>query len=669
MTKVQKKQIIGTILFILATIQIINFARLRVTVFPVFYLDFSNRSLLNLIIADLNWPFKFFNYLVYYLLGWAGLLTPFFFYLLGYTFFSKKETQRIKRKRVVLIWGLGELALLIYVVNYVSFIILPNSIQPGVVAHIFANYLKKIGGFAFISLFFIWSGITYYLFLNKSNWKILLKRFGKNFKRFFFMLTQIFSKLMQPNRRRRNSRQQQQLQKLKEEKRQLAYEKKQLKKENDQIKKNEEEKNGFQKAEVDLVDQSTVAEVSTEPDEDPHLKQAYIDVDFNTINIKEFDSRKLAFDFNFEALASTVKNEVNSEEFESLSKKIENTFSSQGIILNQSGMTIGPRLFRFEYDFPENIQLKEIEKFENELSYRLGGMKVNFEIPIAGTSKFGIYIGRDNPDTLGLKTYFNEIQNRQEKVPMLMGIAPDGQGYWCDATAFPHLLVGGTTGSGKSVFLNSIIINLIAVSSKIPVNILLIDPKHVEFTPYKKLSQLAHPIITESEDARKILIEAEQLMDTRYQRITQAGVRNIFEYNEQTEQEELTDIDIMPFLFIIIDEFADLVMQDKSGQIKKSIIRIAQKSRAVGIHVVIATQRPSADIIDGLIKANFPSRVAFKTSSKVDSRIVLDENGSESLLGKGDMIVKIPVDDKKRLQGIFVSIKEIKNVVHSKSIE
>ncbi len=157
--------------------------------------------------------------------------------------------------------------------------------------------------------------------------------------------------------------------------------------------------------------------------------------------------------------------------------------------------------------------------------------------------------------------------------------------------------------------------------------------------------------------ARDILTEACEVMEQRYEKVTHAGVRNIFEYNNLEEKTEP-----MPFLFIIIDEFADLVMQDKSDSIKRSIIRLAQKSRAVGIHVILATQRPSAKVIDGLIKANFPARVSFKTSSKVDSRIILDENGAEYLLGKGDMIVKTSSDDKSRLQGIFISIEEIKKI-------
>jgi S-DNA-T family DNA segregation ATPase FtsK/SpoIIIE len=220
----------------------------------------------------------------------------------------------------------------------------------------------------------------------------------------------------------------------------------------------------------------------------------------------------------------------------------------------------------------------------------------------------------------------------------------------------PHLLVGGTTGSGKSVFLNNVITGLMAASTKKPVNIILIDPKRVEFTPYQEIPQLAHPILTEVVDAVAILEEAEKLMDQRYNRITKLSVRNITEYNEQEEEK-------MPFLFVIIDEFSDLVMQDESGNVKKSIIRLAQKSRAVGIHVIIATQRPSSDVIDGLIKANFPARIAFKTSSKVDSRIILDENGAEVLLGKGDMIVRTSKIPQLRLQGINISIEEIKAVV------
>ena len=243
-------------------------------------------------------------------------------------------------------------------------------------------------------------------------------------------------------------------------------------------------------------------------------------------------------------------------------------------------------------------------------------------------------------------------------MPVFLGVAADGKEKWDDLTAFPHLLIAGTTGSGKSVFLNSVILNLMALSDKQPINMVLIDPKRVEFAPFAGVKQLAHSIITETDDARNLLSEAEALMEERYKLISKASVRNIGDYNKKKKAGKK-----MPYLFVLIDEFADLIMQDRSGNVKDSVIRLAQKSRAVGIHVVIATQRPSAKVIDGLIKANFPARIAFKTASKVDSRIILDENGAEDLLGQGDMLAKTSGDEARRLQAAYVSIEEVNKIV------
>lgn len=652
--------LLAGILIALALIQIFNFARWNIYIKPVINLDFHNRGIITVILSLLNWPFKGFNYFLVFLLGWAALLTPLFLLTLAFSFItSKRETDKVKRKRLIMLWGLAEISFLVYVINFTARFVVNPSVRPGYIAEIFGRYLGKIGGFSLIPLFFLWSLIAFIIYLRQSSWRAFFKEVKRRFSLLIQAITGLMAKKAQQSKT--NGAKGKKLPAKKQPK-ELEYDKKK----SEPKKKAEEKKSPAQKGkeeafvtESEELDSST-AETETMPltEEKSPRKEGtprIIDVDYETVVIKEFDTTRRELSFKYEALTTNVEHEIDKVSVEELAGKIEESFNELGIILKRSGVTAGPRLLRFEYDFPKGIQLKEIEKKQEELSYRLGGINLDIELPIPGTNKFGIYIGRDKPDMLGLGSYLQEIESREEHVPLLLGVSADGRGIWTDAVSFPHLLIGGTTGSGKSVFLNNIILNLMAVSVNEPVNIILIDPKRVEFTPYKEISQLSHPIITDVDEARAILEEAEQLMDERYERVTKVSVRNIFEYNDQQEEK-------MPFLFIIIDEFSDLVMQDKSGQIKKSIIRLAQKSRAVGIHVIIATQRPSSDVIDGLIKANFPARITFKTSSKVDSRIILDENGAENLLGKGDMIVKTGADNRQRLQGIYIGIDEIKEV-------
>ncbi|MBN1409222.1 MAG: DUF87 domain-containing protein [Spirochaetales bacterium] len=647
MKKQQKKYILGTLLFVLASIQIINFAQLDITKFPQFFLDFTNRNILNLIVADVNWPFKMFNYTLYYLFGWIALITPLFFIVLGTTYFTQRDTQKVKRKRIILILGMGELAFLVYVVNYVSFIILPDTIQPGKIALIFARYLRKIGGFSFIFVFFAWSFISYILYIKKSSWKAFFRKTGTIIKLFFMSFSNAIGHLFQTGKINRQQRKREkQLLKL-DDRKEIEF----------QEESEEEEDTDSEETETEILEsenQKTIKQ-SVQVDKIPD-NEDIIQAEFQAVQIEDSDSTKTAFKFNYSALLETEISTIDKDKINELVKKVENIFKSLGIVLNHTGVTTGPRLIRLEYQLPSGVQLKEIEKCKEELSFRLGGINLDIELPIPNTDRFGIYLGREEPDKPGLGSYLKDIDDRKENIPLLVGITADGNSYWEDITSFPHLLIGGTTGSGKSVFLNNVILNLMAVSEYKPVSIILIDPKRVEFAPYKNIPQLAHKIITDVNEAMLLTEEAEQLMEQRYKQITKIGVRNITEYNEQEDKK-------IPYLFIIIDEFADFVMQDQSDQFKKSIIRLAQKSRAVGIHIVIATQRPSADIIDGLIKANFPARISFKTSSKVDSRIILDENGAEDLLGKGDMIIKTTSNPRKRLQGIFVSLNEIKDLV------
>lgn len=669
--KSEKKRIIAIVLFIIAFIQIFNFARLNVGVFPEFYLDFQGMSLFEFTKANLNWPFKIINYYLYFLFGWAGLLTPLVLSAIAWTLFEPRETDKVRRKRIIILWAVLEIVFLVYIINYISFIIAPG-LRPGyIVSEIFARYLRKVGGFAFITLFFIWSFISYILFVVKSDWhrffivswKFIKTAMVKSLELFLYLLS---FKTSDKKVGKKSVNQK----KITDKTIKKSNQKRITSEVGDRFNVDQET------PEISKADKTGLGKVSEKYDSDSgslsddSIKNKFlnskteentIDVPFEKHLINEIDTTTLDYAFDYDSLIESKKGEEDEEYIMKLADNIEKNLLRFGINVKRSGLTLGPRMIRFEYDFPNDISLKEIIKHQEELSHRMGGVNLTIEMPIPGTERFGIYCEREYPDLLGFGDYLNadNLNNKSSEgheIPLFLGVAPDGKALWHDATTFPHLMVSGTTGSGKSVFLNNIILNLVAFSKESPVNMILIDPKRVEFAPYRNLKQLSTPIITDTDDARTVLKEAEDLMEDRYSRITDSAVRNICEYNKTSEVS-------MPYIFIIIDEFADLVMQDKSGEIKKSVIRLAQKSRAVGIHVIIATQRPSSDVIDGLIKANFPARVAFKVSGKVDSRIILDENGAEELLGKGDMICKISSDLKYRLQGVYVSIDEIKSIV------
>jgi S-DNA-T family DNA segregation ATPase FtsK/SpoIIIE len=650
MTKRESRRLWGTVLLIFGTIQIINFAVRDINAFPIFHLDFVERGIFPVFFANLNWPFKVMNYFLYIGLGWTAFLLPLFLIALAVTLFNKKETKRIKFRRLSIIWGVGELMLLVYLANFLSFVIVSPSIQAGILADLFARYLQKVGGSSFLIVFFLYSFISYLLFVTNSTWRLLFARLGIKAKN----SAKDFGNIIANNLSTKELRDERQ---IRQKKRELKAEARKKPKRIAQRKtKFVSAADEFDDLELDREDPPAEVRDKQGKTEAPGKEEA-VDAEYEVINIKEFDSTETKGSFAFESLFFNSTEEEAEEFIAEMAKQLLANFSSWGIQLKNPHIVKGPHLLRFDFEIPRNIQLKQIEKYREELSYRMGGRKIDLELPIKGTDRFGVYIERENPDKLGLREYLSEIGDSKHAVPFLVGVQADGKAVWRDAAKFPHLLIAGSTGSGKSVFLNTVVLNLLALSDIKPVNLILIDPKRVEFSPFTGIPQLATPIVTDVQEAANVLRDAEEVMEQRYHRVTKMKVRNIEEYNQVSS-------DPMPYLFIIVDELSDLLMQDSTKTIKASLIRLAQKSRAVGIHLIVATQRPSSDIIDGLIKSNFPARIAFKTSGKVDSRIILDEGGAENLLGNGDMMEKTVAGERNRLQGVFVSIGEIQKIVN-----
>jgi DNA segregation ATPase FtsK/SpoIIIE, S-DNA-T family len=359
----------------------------------------------------------------------------------------------------------------------------------------------------------------------------------------------------------------------------------------------------------------------------------------------------------------TAKRERMADEIKRNVKIIEATLATFGVECKVIGVNPGPAVTQYELQPGPGVQVKRITALQNDLSLALAAAPLRIEAPIPGKAAVGIEVPNKSMSLVTIREVLETAAFREGTHTLALALGNDvsGQSIVGDLTRMPHLLIAGATGQGKSVCINALITSLLFQVTPDHLRLLLIDPKRVELTNYNGLPHLALPVLVESHQAAAALRWAVAEMDRRYKLFSAEGVRNIAAYNEKATQRLARQI---PYIVIVIDELADLMMV-AAGEIEELICRIAQLARAVGIHLVIATQRPSTDIITGLIKANIPSRIAFAVGSQVDSRVILDTGGAEKLLGRGDMLYQ-PVDAGKptRIQGAFVSDPEVESVVN-----
>ena len=339
---------------------------------------------------------------------------------------------------------------------------------------------------------------------------------------------------------------------------------------------------------------------------------------------------------------------------------IQRTLQSFGIDVDMGEVNIGPSVTQYTLKPAEGVKLSRITNLTSNLGLALAAHPLRMEAPIPGRSLVGIEVPNKSIAFVGLRSLLTELNERKKEFQLGFSLGRDvtGQGVFADLARMPHVLVAGSTGSGKSVTIHSLLMGLLFFNPPEFLKLIMIDPKRVELTHYNGVPHLMSPVITDPKKAIQALRWAVSEMDKRYTQLEAAGARDIASYNADTAQE-----DIMPYLVIVIDELADL-MTTFPREVEASIVRIAQMARAVGIHLVISTQRPSVDVITGLIKANVPTRIALQTVSQIDSRTILDMAGAEKLLGKGDMLY-MPADAGKprRIQGVYVSDGEVKRVV------
>ncbi len=346
-------------------------------------------------------------------------------------------------------------------------------------------------------------------------------------------------------------------------------------------------------------------------------------------------------------------------------EKLEKTFEEFSIKAKVVNIQCGPVITRYELTLAPGIKLNKVVSLSDNIALSLAAQRVRIVAPIPGKNTIGVEVPNKirSMVTLGDIITLPEFQKEYKPVEVALGKDIAGNPIKINIRDCPHLLIAGATGSGKSVCLNSIIMNLIYFNSPSELKFLLIDPKFVELKIYNGIPHLLYPVITNPREAISALKYLVYEMENRYKLLDKIGARDIIRYNQKVAELKEEEFKVLPYIILIIDEFADLMMM-VSKQIEELIVRLAQKARAVGIHLILATQRPSVDVITGLIKANFPTRIAFQVASKVDSRTILDTIGAEKLLGKGDMLLSMGNrPGLVRIQGAYVSDEEIEHVI------
>ncbi|MFM7208160.1 MAG: DNA translocase FtsK [Planctomycetaceae bacterium] len=382
---------------------------------------------------------------------------------------------------------------------------------------------------------------------------------------------------------------------------------------------------------------------------------------------------------NLDLLLATEYLELDQQEQEvrERAKVLEKTFGEFGFKVKVVEIETGPVISQYEIELEAGLRLSKITNLADDLAIALRVPSVRIVAPIPGKNSVGIEVPNTTRQMVRLREVIEETQAkaRTMKIPIFLGKDVAGNPMVVDMASMPHLLIAGRTGTGKSVCLNSIIVSMLMTRRPDEVRMLMIDPKMVELTPYKALPHLMHPVVTDMKKAEAILAWAVGKMEERYALLAKVGVRHLTQYNAlgreellrriapETEEEAAAVPTTMPFIVMIADEIADMLMT-AGKEIEAHIIRLAQKSRAVGIHLILATQKPTVDVITGLIKSNLPARIAFQVASRTDSRVVLDEMGAERLLGNGDMLFLSPGTSQiLRGQGTFLSDDEIGRVM------
>jgi DNA segregation ATPase FtsK/SpoIIIE, S-DNA-T family len=350
----------------------------------------------------------------------------------------------------------------------------------------------------------------------------------------------------------------------------------------------------------------------------------------------------------------------NGEHVARIAEALVQTLANFGVDANVIGQISGPRVTRYELKLAPGTKVSKVAALKDDLSYALATTEIRILAPIPGKQAVGVELPNTSPNLVTLGDIFEGLPQSSSPLAVWLGKDISGQAVWTDLARMPHILIAGTTGSGKSGCINTILTSVLLRSSPDDVRMILIDPKRIELGYYESIPHLLAPVVSSPKEATAVLRNVVAEMERRYEQLSKVRARNLPEANRALRSRGEKQL---PYLLIVIDELADLMMISPQ-EVEDCVIRLAQKSRAVGIHLVLATQRPSVDVITGMIKANVPSRIAFAVSSQTDSRVILDQAGAESLLGQGDMLFKpLGTSRLQRLQGAFVTEEEIALIV------
>jgi S-DNA-T family DNA segregation ATPase FtsK/SpoIIIE len=610
--------------------------------------SFSLLSLLSLLkIQQMGYLINIFGKYLKILLGEGSYLVPLLLFLISYSLIVKRELK-IKFSRI----NIGIVMIIIIIFPFLSLVSsdkfqlssllsLAKEGKGGGIVGGYLNYLLilgfgEIGAYIviitifLISLSLIFGGYLYSLYEFLSNYISIFYFKTKNllsisFKLFKIKISEYFKKI----KIRKKTEIKEELEEPKEEKIETPI--------------SEEEKlPEVIKEDVSIEEQKEVVVTESEKIETKKFKKVYQLPPLSLLKEKE-------------------KSNVSPKTIQEQKEKILQTLLNFGIEGEIKEISQGPRIIRYELQPAAGIKVREIVSLADDLALHLAVSPIRVEAPIPGKSAIGIEVPNKVRSIVyikGLLEKIFEIEDRENKFFFCLGEDIAGNPKIAELTKMPHLLIAGQTGSGKSVCLNSLICSFLFTKTPEEIKFLLIDPKRVELTNYNGIPHLIAPVIVDSKTAAIGLEIMVKKMEERFEMFAEEGVRNIEGYNSGKPPEER-----IPYIAIIIDELADLIFQTQF-EVERNICRIAQMARATGIHLVIATQRPSVNVITGLIKANIPSRISFAVASQTDSRTILDMNGAEKLLGEGDMLY-LPVDAAKptRIQGAFISEEEIRKVV------
>ena len=364
------------------------------------------------------------------------------------------------------------------------------------------------------------------------------------------------------------------------------------------------------------------------------------------------------------SILSSIKDKYRPDPkvIEETKRKLVEVLSDFNIEAQVVNYTVGPAVTQYELKLKKGTKVNRVLSLNKEISLALAKKEVRIEAPIPGKETVGIELANDAISTVGFKEVFDDINWSNNKLEVVLGRNIMNRPISIDIDKMPHLLVAGSTGSGKSVCINCIIASILMRAKPSEVKLVLIDPKKVEFTMYEDLPHLLTPIVNEPKKASVALKQIVAEMDKRYTLFSNTGVKNITGYNEYIEKHKDKGLERLPFIICIIDELADLMVV-AAKEVEDSIMRITQLARAAGIHLIVATQRPSTDVITGVVKANIPSRISFAVSSQIDSRTILDMPGAEKLLGRGDMLyLPLGENSPERIQGAFIKDDDIESL-------